>query len=66
MLNCHVSDRYIKFGVASETGTREGACVQAYIMTDRSWDDKADRRLCEIILSLEELKQMVAKLESDL
>ena len=66
VLNCQISDRYITFGEASDSGMEEGALVMVNVMTDRSFDEKPDRKLCELALSLNELKAMVAAMENDL
>lgn len=66
VLNCQISDRYVTFGTASDSGMEEGALVMVNVMTDRSYDDKKDRKLCEMALSLNELKAMVEVMEKDL
>lgn len=40
--------------------------VMVNVMTDRSFDEKPDRKLCELALSLNELKAMVAAMENGL
>ena len=66
VVNCQVSERYITFERASDSGTKEGVMALVNVMTDRSFDEKADRKLCELVLTLDELKAMVATMEKDL
>ena len=65
-LNCQISDRYIAYGKAHDSDIEEGALVMVNVMTDRSFDDRPDHKLCELALSLNELKAMVATMENDL
>lgn len=64
-VNCIVSSRYLKFLGIAETDTSDGVVVTIHVMVDK-YEDGPDRRLCELILPIEELKAALAKAESEL
>jgi hypothetical protein len=64
-VNCIVSSRYLKVLCIAETDTADGAVVTIHVMVDK-YEDGPDRRLCELILPIEELRDALAKAESKL
>lgn len=64
-VNCIVSSRYLKVLGIAETGTADGAVVTIHVMVDK-YEDGPDRRLCELILPIEELRAALSKAESKL
>ena len=70
-VNCVVSGRYWRYGHLGPAATgyfpdpqQLGTPVILEIMSSNDPDDK-DRKICEMIVTLEELKQMVAILEQE-
>jgi hypothetical protein len=70
-VNCVVSGRYLRYGHPASTSTgyfpdqhKLGTPVTIEIMSSNDPDSK-DRKICELILTLEELKQMVEILEQE-
>jgi hypothetical protein len=71
-VHCVVSGRYMRFGRlgAPSTGyftdpSKIGTPVVVDIMSDTTGDDDRDRKLCHLVVTLEELKQMVSTLEGE-
>ena len=62
-VNCIVSDRYLKFMDLADSNTAEGAVVTIQVMVDK-YGDGSDRRLCELVLPVEELRAALANIES--
>ena len=65
-VTCQVSDRYLRYERTDPKGTGFGNPVVINVMTDRGYDDKPDRKLCEMVVSLEDLEVMVAQLRADI
>lgn len=65
-VNCEISSRYLKYGQAHDSGTVSGVLVAVDVMTDNGEEEKPDRKICELVLSLGELKELVNKVESDI
>ncbi|MBC6445225.1 MAG: hypothetical protein GDA50_07360 [Alphaproteobacteria bacterium GM202ARS2] len=60
-VNCIVSDRYLVFGQA-DGPIQMGTPVAVDVMTEL--EEKKPRKLCSLILTVEDLKKMVEMLES--
>ena len=63
-VHCLVSERYLRFAVASPRAIREGRPLSIDVMVDRHGEGK-DRKLCELILPIEEIEAMVRRAWSD-
>lgn len=68
-VNCVLSDRYLLFGAVGQTSTgyypeneKLGTPVSINVMTGAGDND---RKLCEIVLTIEALKEMVSILERE-
>jgi hypothetical protein len=61
VIPCFVSGRYLRFSDMADTGTN-GRAVAVDVMSE-SDDEKPDRKLCELVLTLDDLKRMVARLD---
>ena len=64
-LNCVVSSRYIKYDQPDKVLLQEGRPIYWSIMVD-NYGDKPDRKLCEFIVTYEELKVMMARFEGEI
>jgi hypothetical protein len=62
-VNCIVSSRYLKILSMGETNTADGVVVKIHVMLDK-YEDGPDRRLCELLLPIEELRGVLAQVES--
>lgn len=60
-INCYVSSRYLRFHDVGDTGA-DGLAVLVDVMSD-GYGDKPDRKICELVLTLDALKTMVNRLE---
>lgn len=61
-VNCVVSSRYLKILGLAETNTEDGVVVTVHVMVDK-YEDGPDRKLCELLLPIEELRAALASLE---
>ncbi len=61
-VNCVVSSRYLKVLGLAETNTEDGVVVTVHVMVDK-YEDGPDRKLCELLLPIEELRAALASLE---
>lgn len=61
VIPCFVSGRYLRFRDIADTGTN-GHAVSVDVMSE-SDDERPDRKLCELVLTLDDLKRMVARLD---
>lgn len=64
-VNCEISGRYLKYGTGHDTGTKMGVLVSVDVMTDGNDRDTLDRKICELVLPLDELKELIRLSESD-
>lgn len=64
-VNCEISGRYLKYGTGYDTGTAQGVWLHMDVMTDGNDSDTPDRKICELVLPLNELKEMIRLAESD-
>lgn len=64
-VNCIVSSRYLQILGMAETDTADGVVVTIHVMVDK-YDDGPDRKLCELLLPIEELRAALAQVESKL
>lgn len=64
-VNCIVSSRYLKILGMAETDTADGVVVTIHVMVDK-YEDGPDRKLCELLLPIEELRAALANVESKL
>lgn len=60
-INCYVSGRYLRFHDVGDTGV-DGLAVVVDVMSD-GYGDKPDRKICELVLTLDALKTMAERLE---
>lgn len=61
---CQVSSRYLRFDKADSRELGFGYPVSVDVMSN-NYGDKPDRKLCELVFSLEDLEAMVAQLRDD-
>lgn len=64
-VNCEISGRYLKYGEGHQTSTEMGVCIPVDVMTDGNDSDTPDRKICELYLRLDELKELVRLAEED-
>ena len=64
-VHCIVSERYLRFGVAHHSAFEDGHPLTVDVMLDRHGEG-ADRKLCELVLPVEELEAMVRRAWSDI
>jgi hypothetical protein len=64
-VNCIVSSRYLKILDPVETDTKDGVVVTIHVMVDK-YEEGPDRKLCELLLPIEELRAALASVESKL
>lgn len=64
-VNCIASSRYLKILGMAETDTADGVVVTIHVMVDK-YEDGPDRKLCELLLPIEELRAALADVESKL
>ncbi len=62
-VNCIVSSRYLKILDMADTDTSDGVVVKIHVMVDK-YEGGPDRKLCEILLPIEELRAALANVES--
>jgi hypothetical protein len=60
-----VSSRYLKILDPVETDTKDGVVVTIHVMVDK-YEEGPDRKLCELLLPIEELRAALASVESKL
>jgi hypothetical protein len=63
-VHCIVSERYLRYAVASPNTVGDGHPLAVDVMVDRHGQGK-DRKLCELILPVEEIEAMVRRAWSD-
>lgn len=63
-VTCQVSGRYLKYEKTDPNEIGFGFPVVMYVMTDGF--EKRDKKLCELVFSLEDLEVMVAQLKADI
>jgi hypothetical protein len=61
-VDCLVSSRYVKFVDIAESGTEDGLVLRTHAMVDR-YEDGPDKRLCELVLPIAEMRQVIAKFD---
>ena len=61
VIPCFVSGRYLRFRDIADTGTN-GRAVTVDVMSE-SEDEKPARKLCELVLTLDDLNRMLARLD---
>jgi hypothetical protein len=64
-VNCEISGRYLTYGEGHDTGTNMGVLISVDVMTDGNDSDTPDRKICELVLPLNELKELVRLAEQD-
>lgn len=64
-VNCIVSSRYLKILGMSETDTADGVVVTIHVMDD-TYEDGPDRKLCELLLPIEELRAATRSLTASM
>jgi len=64
-VNCEISGRYLKYGTGHDTGTEQGVWLHMDVMADGNDNDTPDRKICELVLPLNELKEMIRLAEDD-
>ena len=64
-VSCQVSSRYLAYGETYEAAFGYGHPVTIDVMFNNC-GEKPNRKICELVLSLEDLEQMVAQLRADL
>ncbi len=64
-VHCIVSERYLRFGVAHHSAFEDGHPLTVDVMLDRHGEG-ADRKLCELVVPVEELEAMVRRAWSDI
>ncbi|WP_031269016.1 MULTISPECIES: hypothetical protein [unclassified Labrenzia] len=72
-INCIVSDRYLRYGDLAPSSAgyfpdqlKIGTPVTIDVMSDNAPDEREPRKLCQLIVTVEELREMVAQLDKDL
>ena len=63
-VHCIVSERYLRFGVAHRSAFGDGHPLTVDVMLDRHGEGN-DRKLCELVLPVEEIEVMVRRPWSD-
>jgi hypothetical protein len=64
-VNCIVSGRYLKFGNVSDSLTEDGFVITVTVMTDTD-NEKPDRKMCDLIVPVSELRKMIARSEDEI
>ena len=64
ILHCSFSSRFINYGSLHPNHSGRGHTVVLQVMADRS-PEKPNKMLCELYVTLEQLREAVAQLEQD-
>ncbi|TIN42032.1 MAG: hypothetical protein E5Y32_21170 [Mesorhizobium sp.] len=62
-LSCIVSDRWLRFGKPHEHAMNVGTPISLDVMRDFSGPDEKTRKLCSLIVTVEDLRKLLAEID---